>query len=472
MFTRWYIENTFCRAFISAYVGVLMLSCIVVTEIHAQDRNLFAISSQEINKLEKPLADYDADQVARYVGHTLKGISDPIITKTITLESPAVKIFRDDGIRAGNFHFSYVMISHNFHRGEDINRRAIGGILLFEDVFCRTISMAFDTEYTLMPSGDIIIHSIDIRPINAPIMPVCRLFFVPEKKNSPQLLKKHDFTALLDHVVNNAVPVGSPNGITRTTKNYYVFAFFMDRLDKDATVSLLVSDTAEGAPEMPKQSQGFQDRGWHVTYTRAAFALDGNRETFFKAIYVPGSSASTDRRNQEVTSMFTSWVTKPSAYMIRQTQMGLAQLGYNVKTVDGKAGKRTHAAIRQFQKDINVKADGKPSAEVLALLNGYRELTGPTAPETMSGEEIPSYTESVLIKKIQTVLSYIGYDPGSVDGQKSTSTIDAIQQFQETNALPVDGKPSKSLLKKLETAAAKHLLEKSKWPNMIPQPEA
>jgi hypothetical protein len=472
MFTRWYIKNIFRRTMTGLCAGCLVLSCIVVTEIHAQDRNLFAISSQVINNLEKPLADYDADQVARYVGHTLKGISDPIITKTITFETPAVKIPQDDGIGADNFHFSYVMISHNFHRGEDVNRRAIGGILIFEDVFSRTISMAFDTEYTLKQSGDIIIHSADIRPVNAPIMPVCRLFFVPEKSISPAILKTHDFTALLDHVVNKAVSTDKSHAITRTMKNYYVFAFFMDRLDKDATVRLLVSDTADGAPGTSKPAQGFQDQGWHVTYTRAAFALDGKRETFFKALYTPGSSASTDRRSQEVTSLFTSWVTKPSAYMIRQTQMGLAQLGYDIKTVDGKAGKRTYAAIRQFQKDINVKADGKPSAEVLALLNGYRELTGPTAPEAMSGEEFSSYTGGVLIKKIQTVLIYMGYDPGSVDGQKSKSTIAAIQQFQETNALPVDGKPSEALLKILETAAAKHLLEKKKFPNMISSPEA
>jgi hypothetical protein len=453
-------------------VGVLVLSCIVITEVHAQDRNLFAISSQEIRTLEKPLADYDADQVVRYVGHALQGISDPTITKTITLESPVLKIPRDDSIRAGDFHFSYFMISHNFHQGKETNRRTIGGILIFEDVFSRTISMAFDTEYSLMPSGDIIVHSAAIRAVNAPIMPVCRLFFVPEGNISPSILKTIDFTALLDHVVNNAVSVGNPDTITRTMRRYYVFAFFMDRLDKDATVKLLVSENAEEVPGTSKHAEGFQDQGWHVTYTRAVFALDGKRETFFKALYTPGSSASSERRNHEITRIFTSWVTKPSEYMIRQTQMGLAQLGYNVKTIDGKAGKATHAAIRQFQKDIGIKADGKPNADILALLEGYRGLTGPTTPEKMHGEEIPSYAETVLVKEIQTGLFEMGYDPGSVDGQKSTLTIDAIRQFQQANALPVDGKPSEALLKNLEVAAIKQLLKTRKWPNRISSPDA
>lgn len=472
MFTRWYIENKLCKKMAGFCVWVLLLSCFVITKGQAQDRNLFKISPQELRTLQNSITDHDADQVVRYVGHALQGISDPAITKPITLESPAVKIPRDESMRDGEFHFSYFMINHNYQKGQDIKRRAIGGILIFEDVFCRTISMAFDTEYSILSSGGIIVHSVDIRPVNAPIMPVCKLFFVPEENISPQLLKKRDFTALLDHVVDNAVPVGNPRSITRSTKNYYVFAFFMDRLDKDAVVSVLASETADEAPGTSKQAQGFQDQGWHVTYTRAAFVLDGNRETFFKALYMPGSSASTDRRSQEVTSLFTSWVTKPSEYMIREMQMGLAQLGYNVKTVDGKAGKNTHAAIRQFQKDIGVKADGKPSADVLALLNGYRELTGPTSPETMGREEILSYDDTVLMKKIQTVLFYIGYDPGSVDGQKGTPTIDAIRQFQQASALPVDGKPSETLLKELETAAKKQLLKTRTWPNRVSRPGA
>lgn len=472
MVTRWYTENTFCRAITGVCAGVLVLSCILITKVQAQDRNLFAISSQELRTLQKPLVDYDADQVVRYVGHTLQGISDPTITKPITLEPPAEKIPRDDGLRAGNFHFSYFMISYNFHRGRDINRRVIGGILIYEDVFSRTISMAFDTEYSLMSSGDIVVHSVDIRPVNAPIMPVCKLFFVPEGKMSPSIFKTNDFTALLDHVVDNAVPVGSSRTITRTMRSYYVFAFFMDRLDKDATVRLLVIEDNKEKAGMSKQVQRFQDQGWHVTYTRTEFALDGNRETIFKAIYTPGSSASSKRRNHEVTRIFTSLVTKPSEYMIRQTQMGLAQLGYNVKTIDGKAGKKTHAAIRQFQKDIGVKVDGKPNADTLALLEGYRELTGPTAPGNMRGEEIPSYAETVLIREIQTALFYLGYDPGSVDGQKGTHTIDAIKQFQQANALYVDGKPSEALKKKLEAAAIKQLLKTRKWPNRVSQPGA
>jgi len=472
MFIRHHIKNTLYRAITGICASVLVLSCIAASGICAEDRNLFAISAKDLHTLQKPLADYDADQVVRYLGHAVQDISDPTIVKKITLESPAVKIPHDQDIRTGDFHFSRFMISHNFHKGKEINRRTVGGILLFEDQYCRTISMAFDTEYSVMPWGDITMYQADIRPINAPAMPVCKLFFVPAGNISQSILKTRDFTALLDHVVNNAVPVGNPRTITRTKRNYYVFAFFMDRLDKDATVNLVVSNTVEGSSGTSKHAAAFQDQGWHVTYTKAAFAFDGNRETFFKAVYTPGSSASSERRTQTVTRIFTSWVTKPSDYMIRQTQMGLARLGYDIKTVDGKAGKATHNAIRQFQKDIGVAADGKPDAELLALLEGYRELTGPPAAAQKHGNDPITYSGAALIKKIQTALSRLGYDPGPADGRTGTRTINAIRQFQDRSTLPVDGKPSNALLQKLEHAATMQLLKTRQWPNRLSRPEA
>ena len=205
MVIRHHIKNTLYRVITGFCAGMLVLFCIAASEICAEDRNLFAISAKDLHTLQKPLADYDADQLVRYLGHAIKGISDPTIVKKITIESPAVKIPHDQDIRTNDFHFSRFMISHNFHKGKEINRRTVGGILLFEDQYCRTISMAFDTEYSVMPWGDIIIYSAAIRPVNAPILPVCKLFFVPAGNISQSILKTRNFTALLDHVVNNAL---------------------------------------------------------------------------------------------------------------------------------------------------------------------------------------------------------------------------------------------------------------------------
>lgn len=66
--------------------------------------------------------------------------------------------------------------------------------------------------------------------------------------------------------------------------------------------------------------------------------------------------------------------------MIKNIQLLLQQLGYDPGPVDGIMGRKTTAAIKQFQQDLNLPVDEEPSAELLALLT--REIaknTGPTA---------------------------------------------------------------------------------------------
>jgi hypothetical protein len=51
-----------------------------------------------------------------------------------------------------------------------------------------------------------------------------------------------------------------------------------------------------------------------------------------------------------------------------QVQAGLAKLGYKVGTVDGKYGPKTAGAIRAFQKDHQLPADGLVTEELLREL--------------------------------------------------------------------------------------------------------
>jgi hypothetical protein len=53
---------------------------------------------------------------------------------------------------------------------------------------------------------------------------------------------------------------------------------------------------------------------------------------------------------------------------VAEVQSLLAELGYQVETIDGKAGPKTAAAIRAFQKDQQLKVDGKISERLLEKL--------------------------------------------------------------------------------------------------------
>jgi hypothetical protein len=51
-----------------------------------------------------------------------------------------------------------------------------------------------------------------------------------------------------------------------------------------------------------------------------------------------------------------------------------------------------------------------------------------------------------LVYDIQASLTNLGYDPGPVDGVMGQRTAEAISQYQYSNRLPVDGRPSPGLL--------------------------
>jgi len=58
---------------------------------------------------------------------------------------------------------------------------------------------------------------------------------------------------------------------------------------------------------------------------------------------------------------------------IKQIQRALKNAGYYQGTVDGKMGKNTRQAIRDFQKANNLSADGKVGKKTWDILKNYLE---------------------------------------------------------------------------------------------------
>lgn len=75
-----------------------------------------------------------------------------------------------------------------------------------------------------------------------------------------------------------------------------------------------------------------------------------------------------------------------SLYDVAAIQSALADLGYDPGPVDGQEGPNTRAAIKQFQLDRGVEADGEPSLELVALLGGG----GPQDPPRGGGYTLAS----------------------------------------------------------------------------------
>ncbi len=113
---------------------------------------------------------------------------------------------------------------------------------------------------------------------------------------------------------------------------------------------------------------------------------------------------------------------------ILRLQASLTVLGYDTRGVDGVVGPATREAIRGFQQDQNLRADGNPS---MALSNRV---------------------ERALTRHVQQQLSRLGFDPGPVDGVFGANTQMAISAFERQQGMPVSGQISPTLAAQLDAA--------------------
>ena len=76
------------------------------------------------------------------------------------------------------------------------------------------------------------------------------------------------------------------------------------------------------------------------------------------------------------------------AMMVRSIQTSLARLGYETGFIDGIAGPKTRAAIRQYQENNGLAADGEPTERLAEDLKG--RLTRPrTSPLHVGADLAP-----------------------------------------------------------------------------------
>ncbi len=125
-----------------------------------------------------------------------------------------------------------------------------------------------------------------------------------------------------------------------------------------------------------------------------------------------------------------------SGVTVRQIQQRLLALGYNCGTVDGKYGKRTVAAVKNFQALNGLTPDGKVGPKTNAKL---------FASDAITYHVVVVYTKlkrgdsGDAVKKLQTTLKAKGFYTGLITGYYSYGTVAAVEDFQIANGLKVDG---------------------------------
>ncbi|MBR6953797.1 MAG: peptidoglycan-binding protein [Clostridia bacterium] len=125
-----------------------------------------------------------------------------------------------------------------------------------------------------------------------------------------------------------------------------------------------------------------------------------------------------------------------SGITVRNVQTRLKALGYPVGSVDGKYGKKTQAAVAAFQTCNGLTADGKVGAKTMAALNDSSAVAYYT---THTYAKLKRGDSGKDVTKLQQTLAGLGFYTGAITGYYSYATFAAVQDFQMTNGLKVDG---------------------------------
>ena len=143
---------------------------------------------------------------------------------------------------------------------------------------------------------------------------------------------------------------------------------------------------------------------------------------------------------------------------VKLLQKRLKDLGYYKSTIDGKMGKGTVNALKDFQQAHGLTDDGVAGLATYAILfseNALKKGTTPTPQPTAEATPAPAVTAAQAVSaswptlrrndsgndvaQLQEALIQLGYLSGKADGNYGAKTVEAVRAFQKANGLTVDG---------------------------------
>jgi len=138
---------------------------------------------------------------------------------------------------------------------------------------------------------------------------------------------------------------------------------------------------------------------------------------------------------------------------VKTAQTKLKALGLYNGQITGNIGSKTKAAIKAFQKQSGLTADGELTAETLKKLKAVdEEESAEKAPAETAGSSLKLGATGKAVSSLQENLKQLEYYYGSVTGHYGSLTRAAVVKFQKANGLTADGVAGKKTTEAVEKA--------------------
>ena len=217
------------------------------------------------------------------------------------------------------------------------------------------------------------------------------------------------------------------------------------RLKPAAEDALYPYSVADAHAETPDDFNGLWTNYCEIRYISATDAAANSFDTLPIPTATPTPEptirpTTTPRRSSSSSSSSSS---SGSAYKrlsrgsrgsdVRDLQKRLNELGYDCGTPDGVYGAATQSAVRLFQNAIDVEENGVATASV------QQKLFARNAPEYEKYTKLSKGDRGVRVEKLQDRLRELGYTGHPANGVYDNRIVEAVELFQESTDLDVNG---------------------------------
>ena len=141
---------------------------------------------------------------------------------------------------------------------------------------------------------------------------------------------------------------------------------------------------------------------------------------------------------------------------VRNLQQDLTTLGYYWAKITGNFGEKTEAAVKRFQEENGLTADGVAGTKTLnAVAAAVARKGGTPASGGNAGTTLKLNSQGTKVSQLQTDLKQLGYYYAKITGNFGAKTEAAVKAFQKAKGLTADGVAGTKTLNAIAVAVDK-----------------